>query len=362
MDTVSRYGGDEFTLLFEDLGTEREVVLIAERISQAAALPLALDRGQTAVTVSIGVAMVSDPEVAPDAVVREADAAMYRAKRAGRSRFELFDEHTRERAMRRLQLEAALQHAIEHGELVVHYQPRFSLGDRPMVNGLEALVRWRHPEHGLIAPADFVAAAEETGLIVPLGHYVLERALRQVGQWRRQLPELTVAVNVSARQLEDMSLLSALSDAIQTTAASPQALSLDLPETTLSAPAETTVRTLQGLKAMGVQLAIDDFGRGPSSLTSLRRLPVDTLKLHPTVLTDLGRSPNDEQVVGALVDLGHAFGLSVVAEGVERAEQLKALRALGCDGAQGFWLGRPVAEDQVPAVLSSSVAAAGSAQ
>jgi Amt family ammonium transporter len=358
MDTISRYGGDEFTLLFEDLGSEREVVLIAERISQAAALPIALERGQATVTVSIGVAMVRDPGLVPEAVLREADAAMYRAKRAGRSRFELFDEGSRDRAMRRLELEAALQRAIEREELVVHYQPRFSLGERPSVDGLEALVRWRHPEQGLLNPADFIPLAEETGLIVPIGHYVLEQALRQIAYWRRRLPELSVSVNVSARQLDDMSLLSALAEAVHATAAPPQALCLEFPEAAITDLAEATVRTMQGLKAMGVQLAVDDFGLGASALPTLKRLPLDALKLHQSVLTDLGRRAGDEPIVAALVELGHALGLSVVAEGVERADQLKALRALGCDGAQGFWLGRPVAEDQIEAVLSSAAAPA----
>jgi diguanylate cyclase (GGDEF)-like protein len=356
MDTLCRYGGDEFTLLFEDLGSEREVVLIAERISQAAALPVPVDRGQTTVTVSIGVAMVRDPDIAPDAVLREADAAMYRAKRSGRSRFELFDESSRERAMRRLGLEAALRRAVEREELVIHYQPRFSLGERPTVEGLEALVRWRHPEHGLMPPPDFIPVAEDTGLIVPIGHYVLERALRQVGRWRRRLPELTMSVNVSGRQLEDMSLLSALSDAVHATAAPPQALCLEFPEPAIADLPDSAVRTMQGLKAMGVQLAVDDFGLGPSALPTLKRLPLDALKLHQSVLAGLGQSAEDEPIVAALVELGHALGLSVVAEGVERGDQLRALRALGCDGAQGFWLGRPVAEDQIEALLSTAAA------
>jgi EAL domain-containing protein (putative c-di-GMP-specific phosphodiesterase class I) len=195
-------------------------------------------------------------------------------------------------------------------------------------------------------------------LIVPIGHYVLEQALRQIAYWRRRLPELSVSVNVSARQLEDMSLLSALAEAVHTTAAPPQALCLEFPEAAIADLAEATVRTMQGLKAMGVQLAVDDFGLGASALPTLKRLPLDALKLHQSVLTDLGRRADDEPIVAALVELGHALGLIVVAEGVERADQLKALRSLGCDGAQGFWLGRPVAEDQIEAVLSSAAAPA----
>jgi diguanylate cyclase (GGDEF)-like protein len=348
MDTVCRYGGDEFTLLLEDLDNEREVALIAERISQAAALPIRLELGATEVTVSIGIAVVSDPDAAADTVIREADAAMYRAKRSGPSHFELFDEGSRRRAMERLELEHGLRRALERSELCVYYQPRFSLEDPGQVRDLEALVRWRHPDRGLVAPGEFIALAEETGLIIPIGHFVLEQALRQIPSWRRHAPEVTVSVNISARQLEDVS------------AVQPRALCLEFAEEAISERPDSAVRTMQGLKAMGVRLAIDDFGLGTSSLSRLRRLPVDTLKIHESLLGGLGRSSRDGPLVGAVVDLGHALGLNVVAEGVETEAQMSELRALGCDGAQGFWLGRPVAEEDVQALLSPQARATAS--
>lgn len=352
MDTVCRYGGDEFTLLFEDLDNEREVVLIAERISQAAALPIVLEQGQTAVTVSIGVAMVADPDVAADTVIREADAAMYRAKRSGPSRFELSDEGSRRRAMERLELEYGLRRALERAELCVYYQPKFPLSDPTRPSGLEALVRWRHPERGLVAPGEFIGLAEETGLIVPIGQFVLAEVLRQIPQWRRQAPEVTVSVNVSARQLEDVSLVSTLAGAMRATAVQPRALSLEFTETAIREHPTAAVRTMQALKAMGVRLTIDDFGMGASWLSNLKRLPIDTLKIHESLVSGLGRGPREAPIVGALVELGHALGLDVVAEGVETEAQASELRALGCDGAQGFWFGRPMSEDEVQALLS----------
>jgi diguanylate cyclase (GGDEF)-like protein len=351
MDTVCRFGGDEFTLLFEDLEDEREIVLIAERICQAAARPIPLDEGHVAVTVSIGVAMVADPDVGAETVIREADAAMYRAKRSGTARFELFDQRSRERAMERLELEQALRRALERSELCIQYQPTVTLGEPPQIIGLEALVRWRDPARGLVVPDDFLALAEETGLIVPIGHEVIRQALRQLPAWRRQVSELTVSVNLSARQLEDVSLLSVLAAALHGTAVQPQALCLEFSEAAVSAHPEAALRTMQGLKAMGVRLAIDDFGLGASSLSVVRRLPLDILKLHPSLLSGLGGSARDKRIVGAMVELGHALGLSVVAEGVEAEAQASELRALGCDGGQGFWFGHPVDEAEVPGLL-----------
>ncbi len=198
MDTVARFGGDEFTFLFEDLASEREVVLIAERISSTARVPITLDDTEATITVSIGIAVVADPAIPAETVIREADVAMYRAKELGRSRFELFDEASRHRAMQRIELEAALRHAVERSELRVHYQPEFSLAGEGGPIGFEALVRWEHPERGLIAPAEFIPLAEETGMVLPIGEFVLSAALHQLVRWRRSRPALTMSVNLSA--------------------------------------------------------------------------------------------------------------------------------------------------------------------
>ncbi len=352
MDTVARFGGDEFTFLFEDLASEREVVLIADRISQAANVPIRLEGRETSVTVSIGISMVTDPAVAPETVIREADSAMYRAKELGRSRYELFDEASRQRAIERLELEAALRHAVDRSELRVHYQPNVSLADDIGVIGLEALVRWDHPERGLIAPREFIPLAEEMGLMLPIGQFVLEQALSRIPRWRRCRPGMTISVNISFRQLEDMSLISTLAGAFRTSEIEPDALCLEITESALTQNPETTIRALQALKAMGLRLAIDDFGMGSSSLADLKRLPIDTIKIHESVVSGLGIDPHESPIVGAVVELGHALGLKVVAEGIETDAQLAELRTLGCDGAQGFLFGRPMPEEELQALLA----------
>jgi diguanylate cyclase (GGDEF)-like protein len=354
MDTVARFGGDEFTFLFEGLESEREAVLVAERISHSASLPLTLGDGDVAVAVSIGIAMVTDPAVAPDSVIRDADAAMYRAKELGGSRFELFDESSRRRATRRLDLEAALRLAVERSELRVHYQPRVSLnGDTGLV-GFEALVRWEHPERGLIEPDEFIPIAEETGLIVPIGEWVLEQALAQIGRWRQSRPGVTVSVNLSSRQLEDPGLIGWLSEAVRKSGADPGVLCLEVTEDSVEHNPELAGRMLVALRDVGVKLAIDDFGMGHSSLSSLRELPLDTLKIHQSFVSGLGTGSAGTAgaaLVGAVVELGHALGLTVVAEGVETDAQLASLRDLGCDGAQGFLFSAPVTEDAVGDLL-----------
>jgi diguanylate cyclase (GGDEF)-like protein len=351
MDTVARFGGDEFTFLFEDLASEREVVLIAERISRAATVPIRLEDRETSITVSIGIAIVADPTIPPESVIREADAAMYRAKELGRSRYELFDEASRHRATERLELETALRHAVERSELRVHYQPKVSLDDEPRLVGFEALVRWEHPERGLILPGEFIPLAEETGLVLPIGEYVFAEALRQVGRWRIAKPNITVSVNLSFRQLEDTGLVSMLTGAIGTSHAEPASLCIEITEGAVNHNPELAARMLAALKGIGVTIAIDDFGTGYSSLAKLKRLPIDTLKIHESFVSHLGSDPHEAPVVGAVVELAHALGLSVVAEGVETDAQRDQLRELGCDGAQGYLFGAAVPEHEAEAML-----------
>jgi diguanylate cyclase (GGDEF)-like protein len=354
MDTVARFGGDEFTFLFEDLTNEREVVLIAERIRRALSLPMHLEEGDPTVTVSIGITVVADPTVAPESVIREADTAMYRAKELGRSRYELFDESSRQRAIERIELEGALRHAVERAELRLHFQPRVSLTGARGVVGLEALLRWQHPERGLMMPGEFVPLAEDTGLMLAIGHHMLELALRQLASWRAHLPGLTISVNLSSRQLEDPSLVASVSSAIDAAGVDPEAVFLDVSEAAVSGDIEAAPRALHALKSLGVGIAIDDFGTGSSSLATLKLLPIDAIKLHPSLVAGLGRDardPGDAAIIHALVELGHAFGIGVIAEGVETDAQLRRLRALGCDGAQGFLFGRPAPAQDVEALL-----------
>ncbi|HUA47090.1 MAG TPA: EAL domain-containing protein [Solirubrobacteraceae bacterium] len=351
MDTVARFGGDEFTFLFEDLTSEREVVLIADRICQAARRPIHIDGVELSVTVSVGIAMVADPAVAPETVIREADAAMYRAKERGRSRFELFDEESRQRAVERIELEAAIRRAVERGELRVHYQPNLVLHEQGEMPGVEALLRWQHPTRGLIAAREFLPLADDIGLAVPIGRFVVEHALARLSHWRARKPDMALSLNVSARQLRDPGLPELVSDALRAGELDPAAVCLEIAESTVADDPDAAIDALERLKATGVRIALDDFGSGAASLSRLRELPVDALKLHESFIAPLGSSPEDALVVGALVELGHALGLAVVAEGVERDAQLEQLRELGCDAAQGYAIGRPVSEEQLEAAL-----------
>jgi diguanylate cyclase (GGDEF)-like protein len=351
MDTVARFGGDEFTFLFEDLATDREIVLIAERIRRATSRPIRLIDTEASVTVSMGIATVDDPSVTPESVLREADAAMYRAKELGRSRYELYDESSRQRALERLELEAALGHAIERDELLVVYQPKFALNGAPGVAGLEALVRWQHPERGLIAPSEFIPLAEETGVVHAIGEYVLERALAQICRWRAHRPDMTMSVNLSFRQLEDVGLAAMLTNAMNASEVPPGAVCVEIAEDAVTRNPELITRSLGSLKSAGVEIAIDDYGTGATSLPSLKRLPIDSLKIHESFVTGIGSNTDETSIVGAVVELGHALGLRVTAEGVETDAQLAHLRSLGCDAAQGYLLGRPMPEYEIEALL-----------
>jgi diguanylate cyclase (GGDEF)-like protein len=349
MDTVARFGGDEFTFLFEDLTSEREVVLIADRICQAASLPIDIDGLELTVTVSVGIAMVADPTVPADTVIREADAAMYRAKERGRSRYELFDEDSRRRAVARIELEAAIRQAIARSELRVHYRPRVALQDFAEVTWVDAQVRWQHPQRGLIPPEDFSPLAEDTGMVIPIGRFALEHAIAQLARWRESRPDRRLSLTISGRQLRDANLASVLSDALRTGDVDPGAICLEVPEAAVGEDPEAALAALRRLKATGVRLALGDFGSGACSFTHLRELPIDALRIHESFIRALGESEEDASIVSALVDLGHALGLGVIADGVETEAQVERLRELGCDAAQGLAIGSPVTAEQVDA-------------
>ena len=353
MDTVARFGGDEFTFLFEGLNAAQEASLVAQRISRSAGLPLQLADVQRSVSVSVGVTIVTDPEMAIDDVIRRADSAMYRAKEGGGARYEVFDPVTGSLAGPRAQLENALSHAVSNSELRVHYQPRVSLNTETGLVGFEALVRWEHPELGLMGPVDFLPIAEETGLIVPIGDWVLEQALHQVGRWRESRPGVTISVNLSGRQLSDPGFVGRLRTVMSEGGHNPDVLCLEVSEPALTAAPEPATRALAALSDMGVTLAIDDFGTGGSSSTALSQLPMHILKIDQTLVSRLSEGNGALADVGAAVTLGHTLGLSVVAEGVETDAQLAQLRDLGCDGAQGYLFSQPVPEEGVFSLLGS---------
>jgi diguanylate cyclase (GGDEF)-like protein len=355
MDTVARFGGDEFTFLFEGLDSAGEAALVAQRITRSAGLPITLAGQQRSISISIGVALVTDPEEEIDDIIRQADTAMYRAKESGGDGFELFEDVMARLPGPRTHLERELRLAIEREQLRVHYQPRVSFNDETGLEGFEALVRWEHPSLGLIEPIEFMSIAEETGLIVPIGEWVLMEALDQVERWRESRPEVTISVNLSARQLGESDLVERLGAAIRDGGHDPRVLCLEVAEGAVEAAPELAKRQLAALNELGITLAIDDFGTGTSSTMTLAELPVHILKIDTTLVSRLGRADGngDVDAVGDAVELGHALGLKVVAEGVETDAQLVQLRDLGCDGAQGYLFSEPMPEEGVHSLLGT---------
>ncbi|HKG01876.1 MAG TPA: EAL domain-containing protein [Conexibacter sp.] len=345
-DTVARFGGDEFVILCEDLASEGEAIRIAERIAEAFGLPFELDGRPHHLSVSVGVVFVKAGEASATEVLRDADAAMYRAKGGGKGRFELFDAQMRASLVARLQTEADLRRALEDGELRLHYQPVADLSDGAFV-GAEALVRWQHPERGLLAPAEFIAVAEDSGLIAPLGAWVLEEACRQALAWGG---ERFVSVNLSPRQLSHSDVPALLARALEETGVDPALLELEITENVLMEQSAGALGTLRRLKAMGVRLMLDDFGTGWSSLAYLKRFPLDGLKIDREFVDGLGSEPEDTAIVAAVLSMAAALELDVIAEGVETEAQLAWLRSRGCGLAQGFLLGRPMPAGELDAL------------
>jgi diguanylate cyclase (GGDEF)-like protein len=336
-DTVARFGGDEFTILCEDIAGEIEAATIAQRIVDVFRDPFLLEDGEVFLATSVGIAIARGADDRAQDLIRDADAAMYRAKERGKGRYEIFDEAMRADAVARLETESALRRALERGELLLHYQPAVDLATGA-IRGLEALVRWQHPTRGLLAPAAFLPLAEETGLIVPIGEWVLREACTEAARW----PEgLALSVNLSARQLAQPDLVATVRRALAETGTDPAMLCLEITESAVMESGAATTAQLRALKSLGVRLAIDDFGTGFSSLAHLRRFPVDMLKIDGTFVAGLGREPQDASIAAAVISLAHALGLSTVAEGVETEQQLDVLRRLGCDLGQGHLFARP---------------------
>jgi diguanylate cyclase (GGDEF)-like protein/PAS domain S-box-containing protein len=352
-DTVARFGGDEFTVLCEDMGADLEPVGIAERISRALATPFTLDDREVFLSASIGIAVAPTEQARADVLLRDADAAMYRAKERGRARVEVFDEATRARAMERMETEHDLHRAIDRGELCLMYQPIIDLLTGRVI-GVEALIRWQHPQRGLVEPGGFIPLAEETGLIVPIGEWAVAEACRQVATWRSHgvLPDsFSVAVNLSAGQLAQPRLRQVLDAALFESSLDPASVWLEITESALLVDADAAIATLRGFKERGLRMSIDDFGTGYSSLSYLKRLPIDALKVDRSFVSGLVSDTEDHAIAEAVVALAHTLGLRAVAEGVETIEQLAEVRRIGCDGAQGFLFSRAVSPDAVEALL-----------
>jgi diguanylate cyclase (GGDEF)-like protein len=352
-DTLARFGGDELAVVCSDVHDITDVRAVAQRIAGVFEEPFLLDDSEVFISVSVGIAISDGPRDTPERLVRDADVAMFTAKALGRDRIEVFDDAMRARAVERLDIERSLRRALLRDELRVHYQPLVSF-DCSEVIGFEALLRWEHPERGLLGPGDFLSIAEETGLIVPIGAWVLREVCKQASRWAADADEgaaLGVAVNLSARQLAHPDLVATVAEALAQSGLPPQLLVLEITESVLMTDRELAVVILHALRSLGVRLSIDDFGTGQSSLGYLKTLPVDSLKIDRSFVDGLGTDPDDSAIVEAVVHLGHALGLTVTAEGIETPKQLSELRALGCDLGQGFYFARPQPSEVAAALV-----------
>jgi diguanylate cyclase (GGDEF)-like protein/PAS domain S-box-containing protein len=354
-DTAARLGGDEFTILVEDVTGVGEVVQIAERIAEILQPPFALEEQEVFATVSIGIALNSTAQEQPADLLRHADLAMYRAKHRGKARYEVFEPSMDAKAIERLMLETGLRKALIRQQFRVYYQPIVAL-DNDKVAGVEALVRWEHPQRGLLLPEEFLSVAEDTGLIIQIGQWVLREACKQARIWQERYPgtpPLTISVNLSTREFFHPKLVAEVLDESEI---DPASLQLEITEGAMASNGTySTDRTLRKLKRMGVQLAIDDFGLGYSSLSYLKRFPVDFLKVDRSFIAGLGQDTDgaskDAEIVRAMIDLTHALGLKVIAEGVETSEQLARLRNMKCDLAQGNYFSEPLPSEALAVIL-----------
>ena len=345
-DTVARLGGDEFTVLCEDLDGDADALSIGERIVEALGRPVAIENSDVVLRASVGVALAGPADVRPEELLRRSDDAMYQAKARGGGRPQLYmPGRGRQRGGHDLQLESALRRAIP-AELVAHYQPVVAV-DGARVVGAEALARWQHPSRGLMPPAEFIALAEQTGLIVPLGSWMLDEACRQAALWEG----LRVSVNVSGRQVAEGSLVATVSRALEDSGLPPERLQLELTETVLMDDVDGHVAVMHDLKKLGISLALDDFGKGYSSLSYLHRFPIDRIKIDRDFVRGLPDSRADKAIVSAVLSFARALDMEVVAEGVETQQHVDALHELGCTYAQGYFFHRPLEAARISALL-----------
>jgi len=358
-DTVARLGGDEFIVLLEDMAQPRDAGAVARKILEGFTAPFRINTQETAgqeffFTVSIGISLYPGDGDDPQTLIKNADVAMYRVKERGGNGYQFFTPEMDTRARQRLSLENALHNALERREFVLHYQPQIDLATQRVI-GVEALLRWNRPQRGLVAPADFIPLLEETGLIVPVGEWVLHEACAQAGRWRAAgLPPLRVAVNLSARQLRHERFADTVAAALADTGMDQGDLELEITESAVMQQVEASLETLSRVRALGVRLAMDDFGTGYSSLSHLKRLPIDTVKIDRSFVLDVPADENDTAIVQAIIVLAHTLRLEVIAEGVETKEQLAFLRTHGCDAMQGYLFSRPLPAEEVPHIFTYS--------
>jgi diguanylate cyclase (GGDEF)-like protein len=352
-DMVARLGGDEFVILLEDVKTQDNVIVVAQRILESLSAPFNLEGREIFTSASIGITFSSAGFNRPEDLLRDADLAMYGAKTKGRGRYAVFHPKMHSSTIALLEMENDLRRAVERDELQLYYQPIISLRSNRLV-GFEALIRWQHPQQGLISPARFVPVAEETGLIVPIGRWILRQACLQMRQWQQQFPNwpgLTVNVNLSSKQFS-AHLTEQVEQTLAETGLEPHYLKLEITESALMSHAESAIATLSQLKQLGIQLAIDDFGTGYSSLSYLHRLPIDTLKVDRSFIHRVDSDGEQLAIVRTIISLAWNLGMDVVAEGVETLKQLAQLRSLRCEYAQGYLFSQPLNVEAITILLS----------
>jgi diguanylate cyclase (GGDEF)-like protein/PAS domain S-box-containing protein len=354
-DTVSRQGGDEFVVLLTEVGQSEDAAITARRMLQTVAEAHSIDQHDLHVTTSIGVSVFPDDGLDAETLIKNADTAMYQAKENGRQSYQFFKPAMNVRAVERQSIEESLRRALERDEFLVHYQPKVNLktGD---ISGAEALIRWNHPTRGMVPPGDFIPIAEDCGLILPIGNWILREACKQARTWMDAgLPLTTMAVNISAMEFRDEDFLEGVFKILEQTGLDPRSLELELTESVLMKRAESTQSILKALRASGVQLAVDDFGTGYSSLSYLRKFPIDALKIDQSFIRQITTAPDETTIVTAVISMGRSLKLRVIAEGVESQEELAFLQAHQCDEAQGYYFSRPVMAAQFAVLLANGI-------
>jgi len=357
-DTISRQGGDEFVLLLPHIEHAEDAALSAQKILAAFALPHHIDPHDLHISVSIGISIYPDDGKDAETLIKSADTAMYHAKESGRNTYKFFEQSMNVRAVQRQSTEASLRRALTRQEFVLHYQPKINLKSKLMV-GVEALIRWQHPERGLLTPEQFIPIAEDSGLILPIGRWVLHEACRQARAWQQAgLPPVTVAVNTSALEFRAPDFLDNIRATLDETGLEPRYLELELTESVLMRDADATNHMLHALSDLGIKLTVDDFGTGYSSLSYLRQFPIDTLKIDQSFVQQMTSSPGDADLVSAVINMGKSLNHRVIAEGVETSEQHAFLLAEECDEGQGYYFGRPMVAEALARLLQTGVSPA----
>jgi diguanylate cyclase (GGDEF)-like protein/PAS domain S-box-containing protein len=355
-DTVARLGGDEFTILLENISDIEIATLVAEKIYQSLTIPFSLENYELFTTASIGIALSSQGYDKPEDILRDADLTMYSAKEQGKARYEVFDRSMHTRAIQRLHLENDLRRGIEREEFAVYYQPITSLSTGK-ISGFEALARWHHPERGFVSPGEFIPIAEETGLIIPLGNWLLEEACQQLHTWQIKYPEhppVKISVNLSGKQLRESNLIESIDRILAKTQLPANSLKLEITESILMENLDAATQTLLKLRKRKIQLSIDDFGTGYSSLSYLHRFPVDTLKIDRSFIDEIKSGQENSAIVKAIVTLAHMLNMDVIAEGIENTAQLDQLKLLKCEHGQGYYFSRPLSREEAEKLIASS--------